>query len=101
MPRKNNDNNPLQIRLRVESLPKSVKPKAYFRRLIQFITEGRELPPAWDVRVMWRNPKTKHYGYNRSWKWQEGDFETVVSDSREGFNALLHDALLRRYRRLV
>ena len=97
MARKNNDNNPLQVRLRVDSLPKTVTPEIFHKRLIQFITEGRELPYRWEVRVGWRNPGTKH-GLTK--KWRYADFETAVSDSREGFNMLLHDALLRRLRRI-
>ena len=42
MARKNNERNPLQIRLKAESLPKSVKPKAYYRRLLEYIVnDGR------------------------------------------------------------
>ena len=60
MPRKDNRNNPLQIRVKALSVPKSVSPTRYLERLMQNISEGRPLPNGWDVRVMWRNPKTKH-----------------------------------------
>jgi hypothetical protein len=96
MPRKNNDNNPLQIRLRVKSLPKSVTPAKLYRRLIQHLQNPDiSLPPLWDIEVWWRNPNTKH-GLTR--KWRSDDFESAVSGSREGFNMLLHDALVRRLR---
>src|SRR5215831_10005357 len=98
MPRKNNDNNPLQIRLRVKSLPKYVTPRKLYQRLMAVIKSGAEIPESWDVEVWWRNPKTKH-GLTR--KWRSADFVTVVSDSREGFNALLYDALSRRMRRMA
>lgn len=98
MPRKDNSNNPLQIRLRARSLPKGVSPKRYLQRLIKHMTEGQPLPESWDVELGWRNPKTKH-GMTRKWRYD--DFESAVSDSREGFNALLHDVLVRRLRRLV
>ena len=96
--RKNNDNNPLQIRLKARSLPRNLSPKRYYQRLIQAITEGRELPASWVVEIGWRNPGTKH---GRTKRWQYDDFESAVADSREGFNMLLHDALLRRLRKLV
>jgi hypothetical protein len=95
MPRKNNENNPLQIKLRAKSLPKSVTPKRYYQRLLQHLTEGKPLPPLWDVELSWRNPKTKQ-GLTK--RWRSDDFESAVSDSREGFNMLLHDAIRRRLR---
>ena len=97
MPRKNNDKNPLQIKLRVESLPR-VSPKRYYQRLLQYITQGRELPENWSIKVAWRNPKTKH-GLTK--RWREDDFESAVDGSRDGFNALLHDALVRRLRKFL
>ena len=95
MPRKNNDNNPLQIRLRAISLPR-VKPQTYYRRLMQVITEGRPLPESWNVELHWRNPNVKH-GLTK--RWRKDDFESAVSDSRDGFNMLLHDALARMIQR--
>lgn len=97
MPRKNNDNNPLQVKLKAKSLPRGLSPKRYYQRLAQFITEGRSLPESWEVDVYWRNPGTKH-GLTK--RWRSDDFESAVSDSREGFNALLLDAIYRRIRRL-
>lgn len=98
MARKDNENNPLQIKLRVDSLPKSVTPKKFYRRLIDVVAGRAEMPSSWIVNVAWRNPKTKH---GETKRWQEGDFETVVSDSadRGGFNQILQDALVRRLRR--
>jgi hypothetical protein len=95
--RQNNDNNPLQIRLRARSIPK-ISPKRFYQRLIQHMTQGRPLPDSWIVEIGWRNPATK---YGRTRRWQYDDFESAVSDSRAGFNDLLHDALVRRLRRLV
>lgn len=96
MARKNNDNNPLQVRLRARSLPKNLKPLRYYQRLMQFIKDGTALPSSWDVEIGWRNPKTK-YGHTRVWRYD--NFEDAVSDSREGFNALVYDALARQLRR--
>jgi hypothetical protein len=98
MPRKNNRNNPLQIRVRARSLPKGVSVKRYLQRLIQHMTEGKPLPESWQVDIGWRNPKTK-LGFTKNWRYD--DFESAVADSREGFNALLHDILVRRLRRLM
>ena len=97
MARRNNDNNPLQIRLRVKSLPKYVTPRKLYQRLMKAIQEGSDIPPSWDVEVWWRNPNTRH-GLSR--KWRSDDFVSAVADSNAGFNALLHDALARRIRRL-
>ena len=97
MPRKNNDNNPLQIKLRAKSLPRTVTPTKYYQRLLQFLTEGRELPRAWIIELHWRNPGTKH-GMTKRWRFD--DFESAVSDSRAGFNALLEDAIRRRLVRI-
>jgi hypothetical protein len=98
MPRKNNKNNPLQIRVRARSLPKGVSVKRYLQRLIQHMTEQKPLPESWDVELSWRNPKTK-VGLTK--RWRSDDFESAVSDSREGFNDLLHQILVRRLRRLM
>jgi hypothetical protein len=97
MPRKNNDNNPLQIKLRAKSLPRNLSPRRFYQRLIQVITEGKSLPPSWDVELYWRNPNVKH-GLTK--RWRSDDFESAVSDSRDGFNILLHDALLRKLRKM-
>jgi len=103
MARKDNRDNPLQIGLRVNALPKTITPKRYYTRLIQFITEGRELPPSWDVQVQWRNRNTRHFAGNTTWKWKAGDFETVVSDSAGvgGFNSILLGVLQDRLRRFT
>ena len=97
MARKNNDNNPLQIKLRVESLPKSVTPKRFHQRLIQFMKDGTELPSKWIVNIGWRNPKT-HHGKTRQWQWD--DFESAVSASGDGFNSILLSVLQSRLRRM-
>lgn len=99
MPRKNNDNNPLQIRLRVKSLPKYVTPRKLYQRLMQNISDGKDIPESWDVEVWWRNPKTKH---GQTKRWRSDDFASAVSESadRGGFNTILYDALSRRLRRV-
>lgn len=95
MPRKNNRNNPLQLSLKARSLPKGVTPKKYFGRLLDHIRFGTPLPASWNVEVSWRNPGTKS---GRTRRWQTDNFEDAVADSREGFNALLYDAIYRKFR---
>jgi hypothetical protein len=85
------------MRLRVISLPK-VTPKKFYQRLIEHMKNGTPLPASWDVELGWRNPKTR-YGATKRWRYD--NFEDAVSDSREGFNSLLHDILVRRLRRLM
>lgn len=96
MPRKDNSRNPLQLKLRARSLPKRVTPRQYFARLMEHIRFGTPLPESWDVEVGWRNPGTRA---GRTKRWQFDNFEDAVSDSREGFNALLYDAIERHFRR--
>ena len=98
MPRKNNDKNPLQIRLQTDSLPKSVTPKQYYRRLLEHIVKGTPLPSKWEVNLSWRNPNTL---LGRTKDWQTDDFESAIADSRSGFVSIVHRELLKRYRRLV
>ena len=96
--RKNNNNNPLQVKLKVLSLPKGVSAKRFNQRLIEHIDEGRPLPRSWDVEISWRNPKTKHGATKR---WRSDPFEDAIADSRSGFVSLMRDVLVRRLRRLV
>lgn len=98
MPRKSNANNPLQMKLRVNNLPKNVSAKRFHQRLIQHIVQGDPLPSSWDVEIGWRNPNTKH---GRTKRWQYDDFENAIADSREGFVNLVHAVLVRRLRRMV
>src|SRR5262245_43007237 len=86
MARKDNSRNPLQLRIEAVSVPKSVRPETYVQRLMDTITEGRELPSQWDVRLHWRNPGVKH-GLTR--RWRVDSFEDAVRESRSGFNSIL------------
>lgn len=95
MARKDNARNPLQLKLRARSLPRGVTPRKYFGALLNHIKYGAALPESWEVEVGWRNPKTRA---GRTKRWQYDDFENAVADSREGFNALLYDAIARRFR---
>lgn len=96
MGRKTNRNNPLELALRARSLPKGVTPKKYFARLLDHIKTGRPLPASWDVDIGWRNRRTVS---GRTRRWQFDPFEDAVSDSREGFVALLADIITRKLRR--
>lgn len=98
MARKNNLKNPLQISLRAESLPKSVSPAKYLRRLLLNIQTGTPLPYGWDVTLGWRNPKV-HAG--RSKRWQYSDFESAIAESSDGFNSIVATAIIRKLRKLT
>lgn len=97
MPRKDNSNNPLQVRLKAVSVPPGVSPRRYHQRLLQFITEGKPLPRAWEVELWWRNPRTKH-GVTK--RWRSDSFEDAISESRSGFVSIIYDVLVRRLRRM-
>lgn len=86
MPRKDNSRNPLQLRIQAVSVPKTIKPEQYLERLKEVITEGRELPYGWDVRLHWRNPGVK---YGQSKRWRYDNFFDAVTESRKGFNNIL------------
>ena len=95
--RKDNRNNPLQIRIQAASIPKSVRPETYLQRLMQNITEGRELPPKWDVRIHWRNPGTRH-GLTKQWRYDS--FEDAIAESRPVFGEIVYGALQHQLRNL-
>jgi hypothetical protein len=97
MARKDNSKNPLQISMRAISLPRGTSPKKYLTRLLQHIKTGDPLPPSWDVEISWRNPGV-HSG--RSKNWQTDDFESAVSESSDGFNSIVAEAIHRKLRRL-
>ena len=97
MPRKDNKNNPLQIRIRAVSLPKGVTPEKYHERLLAVIHEGAALPRGWNVEIHWRNPSTK---VGATKQWRSDDFESAIDESRSGFVAAVSVALSRRLRRM-
>ena len=97
MPRKDNSDNPVRIRVYAVSLPKRVTPKLYLQRLINVIDGRATMPPTWDVRLEWQNPRSS--GITRFVR--EDDFESAVTESREGFNSIVRAQLvhmLRRYK---
>ena len=77
--------NPLQIRLKINRLPKSVGPEAAFKRMLQAIDNREPLPQGWDVQVIWRNPQS--HGYSGGWNPEA--FDDCVESSRDGFNDIL------------
>lgn len=96
MPRRDNRNNPLNIRIVAGTLPKSVTPHRYLTRLLEHIRTGRALPPKWEVTVYWQNPNSR--GITRI---ERGDdFESVVSESRSGFVEIMARMIERRLRHL-
>lgn len=97
MPRKSNENNPLQIKIKVNSLPRNVSPKRFNQRLLDVIDEGADLPSSWDVEIFWRNPKTRH-GLTK--RWRSDDFVSAIFESRSGFVSIIRSALVRRLRKL-
>lgn len=93
MARKNNENNPLQIRVKAASLPRGVTPRRYVGVLLDFIDGDRdELPMGWDVRLAWRNPRTIS---GRTKHWQVDSFEDAIGESRSGFVSIVRSALVR------
>lgn len=96
MPRKDNNNNPLQIRIQAVSLPKRTSPRAYLQRLLRFVERGEPLPSLWEVRLHWRNPNTRA---GRTRNWQEDDFMNAIENSRSGFVGIVRDSLVRQLRR--
>jgi len=97
MARRDNTNNPLQIRIEAVSIPRGTKPRVYLSKLIQAIDTGQDLPRGWDVQLHWRNPHTIS-GATRNWR--QDDFVDAVADSRPGFNDIVRNAILKRLRRL-
>jgi len=96
MARKDNTNNPLQIRVEAVSVPRGTSPRKYLTELIRAIDTGSDLPRGWDVRLHWRNPNTLS-GLTRNWR--NDDFVDAVADSRPGFNSIVRNALVKRLRR--
>ena len=95
MPRKHNNNNPLQIKIRPVTLPKSVTPKRFFQTLLKAIDTGSDLPRGWEVDLHWRNPGTRH-GLTK--RWRSDAFVDAISDSREGFVWIVRSAIVARLR---
>lgn len=95
MPRKDNSDNPLQIRVQAVSLPKRTKAEKYLRRLIQSLDSAEPLPDRWEVLIHWRNPNTSS---GRSKFWQQGPFNEVLADSSAGFGLIVRAALVRQLR---
>lgn len=95
MPRKDNSDNPLQIRVEALSVPKGTTARVYLSRLIRAIDTGEDLPRGWQVLLHWRNPRSG--GKTRNWR--NDDFVDAVADSRPGFNGIVRRALVAQLRR--
>ncbi len=101
MPRKDNRNNPLGIRIRPFSIPKSISSVSFFARLFQACEERLRngfafpLPPAWDVRLWWINPRSR--GATRHWRWD--DFIEAINESRDGFVEIVKQIVGRAWSR--
>lgn len=87
----------LRIRVQAVSLPKSVKPELYLKRLIQSLDAGEPLPRGWQVNVHWINPETM---VGSTANWQVGEFFEVIQDSNDswgpGFSTVLRDILVSK-----
>lgn len=97
MARKDNANNPLQIRIEAISVPRGTKPRAYLSNLIRAIDGGYDLPRGYEVRLHWRNPNTMD---GKTKNWRSDDFVDAIADSRPGFNDIVRNAIVKRLRRL-
>jgi hypothetical protein len=81
----------LQIKIRRIETPAGLTGKKYIAGLKRAVRTG-ELPEGWAVDVAWRNPDTK-VGVSKDW--QEGDFESVLSESSSGFKTAMMNILNR------
>lgn len=98
MPRRDNRNNPLQIKVKPVTLPKNVTQKRYFQVLLKAIDSGSDLPRGWQVDIHWRNPKTRMGATKR---WRSDNFADAIADSREGFVSIVRSEIAFRLRRMA
>lgn len=97
MARKNNNNNPLQIRIEAVSIPARMSPQSYLKHLLNYVRHGVEFPRGMEVNLHWRNPETKQ---GRTKNWQEDEFQDAFIDCSEGFRGMVEGAILRQLRRV-
>lgn len=77
----------ISLSYRIDKLPRPVPKRQFLNRLIRFIDTGDDLPKDWRIILRWQNsPKQE---------WREDQFESAISDSREGFVKLVRRRLVR------
>jgi hypothetical protein len=96
MPRRDNRTNPLEIKTKAVSVPRSVSRKRYLQTLLKVIDNGADLPRGWEVEIWWRNRLSR--GSTRFWR--SDDFVDAIADSRSGFVSILRRAIVSKIRRL-
>jgi hypothetical protein len=81
MAKKHSGNNDLALSYRVDRLPRRMRRDVVLRRMAAFITRGEGLPESWEITLRWQNsPKQP---------WREDEFQTAISESRQGFVSLV------------
>ena len=85
--KKHSGNKDIALSYRFDVLPGPVRKSEVFSRLIGYIRDGTELPDNWLVTLRWRNSPKQD--------WREDEFQTAISESREGFLKVVLVRLLR------
>jgi len=91
--RKNNDQNPLNLRIRAVTVPKNMTPDKFLRSLLAVIDDGADMPRGVEVELHWRNPATKH---GKSRNWDSGEFIEVITDSSPGFQTAVRRMIFKK-----
>src|SRR5690242_17324450 len=77
--------NPIEFKLQLLALPRSVTRIRYLQGLIRVIGDRQPLPRGWDVRIHWRNPMSA----GASGHWHIESLDSAVESSRDAFNGML------------
>ncbi len=85
--------NPLELKIRMVSLPRKTKSLTYWQTLLRALDSGAELPRGWDVEISWRNPMTRS-GVTK--KWRSDAFADAVNESRAGFITGVRDMIVSK-----
>jgi len=79
--KKHSGNNDLALSYRVDRLPRRMRRDVVLRRMAAFITRGEGLPESWQITLRWKNSPRQ--------AWREDEFQTAISESRQGFVSLV------------
>lgn len=81
----------IEVNISKISIPEGTTRKQYFQTLKRGLSDG-ELPDGWEIDIAWRNPDTK---VGRSKDWQQGDWQSVLEASTEGFKQVVKNVIKR------
>lgn len=84
--------NPLEVKIRMVSIPK-VKALKYWQTLLRAAETGADLPRGWDVEIQWRNPMTRS-GVTK--RWRADAFSDAINESRSGFIEAVREICLEK-----